>query len=70
MSIQEDDTPLSELCAPVIDASAAITSAMDEGQLSQQSLEASNYGQDAPARESIDEILRRKRKAREYKVCS
>lgn len=31
---------------------------------------AAAYGQDVPPRADIDEILRRKRKAREYKVCT
>jgi len=34
----------------------------------QQSHAPAGYGQDVPARSDIDEILRRKRKAREYKA--
>lgn len=41
---------------------------MDEGDLNQQPHAATGYGQDMPQRADIDEILRRKRKAREYKV--
>jgi hypothetical protein len=44
------------------------TRAMEEGDLNQQSHASGGYGQDMPQRADIDEILRRKRKAREYKV--
>jgi hypothetical protein len=40
---------------------------MDEGDVNQQPSAPTGYG-DAPQRSDIDEILRRKRKAREYKV--
>jgi hypothetical protein len=43
---------------------------MDDGDASQQQHAPSGYGHDVPARSDIDEILRRKRKAREYKVRS
>ncbi|CAI6335238.1 unnamed protein product [Periconia digitata] len=42
---------------------------MDEGTTNQQPHATGNYGQETPARADIDEILRRKRKAREYKAC-
>ncbi|KAJ4346595.1 uncharacterized protein N0V89_010526 [Didymosphaeria variabile] len=42
---------------------------MDEDEPKQQPHAPANYGQDVPARSDIDEILRRKRKAREYKAC-
>ena len=41
---------------------------MDDDEPKQQPHAPANYGQDVPARSDIDEILRRKRKAREYKV--
>ena len=41
---------------------------MDDGEPKQQPHPSASYGQDVPARSDIDEILRRKRKAREYKV--
>lgn len=41
---------------------------MEDGTTNQQSHAATEYPHEAPARADIDEILRRKRKAREYKV--
>ena len=41
---------------------------MDDSKGQQQPLNGSGFGQDTPPRSDIDEILRRKRKAREYKV--
>ncbi|OAG03521.1 uncharacterized protein CC84DRAFT_1095778 [Paraphaeosphaeria sporulosa] len=42
---------------------------MDDGEPNQQPHAPAGYGHDVPARSDIDEILRRKRKAREYKAC-
>jgi hypothetical protein len=41
---------------------------MDEGDVNQQPSAPTGYGADVPQRADIDEIIRRKRKAREYKV--
>ncbi|KAF2687682.1 hypothetical protein K458DRAFT_295003 [Lentithecium fluviatile CBS 122367] len=42
---------------------------MDDGGSNQQLHTPTSFGQDVPQRSDIDEILRRKRKAREYKAC-
>lgn len=63
LTIADSFSPL----RPIDDTRAA---AMDEGTPNQQSHASSTLGQDMPPRADIDEILRRKRKAREYKVRS
>lgn len=41
---------------------------MEDGSMNQQSHATTNYEQEPPDQQSVDELLRRKRKAREYKV--
>jgi hypothetical protein len=41
---------------------------MEDGPPNQQSHATNHYGPDQPAQADIDEMLRRKRKAREYKA--
>lgn len=69
MSKDSDSNLLLRQASSKIDGFGAAT--MDDGEPKQQSHAPVGYGHDGhdvPARSDIDEILRRKRKAREYKV--
>jgi hypothetical protein len=71
MSTLHSRQPVAEPVA--INAKMDMSMDDSKSQQQQQSDSASGapiFGQELPPRSDIDEILRRKRKAREYKVCS